>query len=136
MKRALLPLMLLCPALLQAQEATTEITAFGAYRFGGTFEEEESGAEYEVNDSQSFGLIVNFRHKDPTQWEILYSQQRTEAEFQGATPNDAEIDLELHVLQLGGTYQGGILNSLPLSPSSCRRRMISSSEKENRLPSG
>lgn len=105
MKRALLPLMLFFPALLQAQEATTEITAFGAYRFGGTFEEEESGAEYELNDSPSFGLIVNFRHKDPTQWEILYSQQQTEAEFQGGTISDGEVDLDLHVLQLGGTYQ-------------------------------
>ena len=105
MNRALLPLMLLFPALLQAQEATTEITAFGAYRFGGTFEEDESEVEYELNDSPSFGLILNFRHQDPTQWEILYSQQHTEAEFQGGTTPGGEIDIDLHVLQLGGTYQ-------------------------------
>ena len=105
MKRAILSLMLFLPALLQAQEATTEITAFGAYRFGGTFEEEESNASYELNDSPSFGLILNFRHQYPTQWEILYSQQRTEAEFSGATTNDPEVDIDLHVLQLGGTYQ-------------------------------
>jgi opacity protein-like surface antigen len=98
-------LLLLFPALLQAQEATTEITAFGAYRFGGTFEEEESEARYELTDSPSFGLILNFRHKDPTQWEILYSQQQTEAEFSGATVNDPVVDVDLHVLQLGGTYQ-------------------------------
>jgi len=97
--------MLLFPALLQAQEAATEITAFGAYRFGGTFEEDESDASYELNDSPSFGLILNFRHKDPTQWEIFYSQQQTEAEFSGATGNDPEVDIDLHVLQLGGTYQ-------------------------------
>jgi len=105
MTRALFPLLLLFPALLQAQEATTEITAFGAYRFGGTFEEDESDASYELNDSPSFGLILNFRHKDPTQWEIFYSQQQTEAEFSGATGNDPEVDIDLHVLQLGGTYQ-------------------------------
>jgi len=105
MNRVLVTILLLFPALAPAQEATTEITAFGAYRFGGTFEEEESGAEYELNDSPSFGLIVNFRHKDPTQWEILYSQQQTEAEFQGGTASDGEVDLDLHVLQLGGTYQ-------------------------------
>jgi len=105
MTRALFPLLLLLPALLQAQEAATEITAFGAYRFGGTFEEDESDASYELNDSPSFGLILNFRHKDPTQWEIFYSQQRTEAEFSGATVNDPEVDIDLHVLQLGGTYQ-------------------------------
>ena len=105
MTRVLFPLMLLFPALLQAQEAATEITAFGAYRFGGTFEEDESDASYELNDSPSFGLILNLRHKDPTQWEIIYSQQRTEAEFSGAAVNDPEVDIELHVLQLGGTYQ-------------------------------
>ena len=105
MMRVLVPLLLLFPALLQAQEAATEITAFGAYRFGGTFEEDETDASYELNDSPSFGLILNFRHKDPTQWEILYSQQRTEAEFSGATTNDPEVDIDLHVLQLGGTYQ-------------------------------
>ena len=105
MTRVLPPLLLLFPALLQAQEAATEITAFGAYRFGGTFEEDESDASYELNDSPSFGLILNLRHQDPTQWEIFYSQQQTEAEFSGATGNDPEVDIDLHVLQLGGTYQ-------------------------------
>ncbi len=105
MKRLFLISMLLVPVLGQAQEAATEITAFGAYRFGGTFEEETTEAEYELNDSPSFGLILNFRHQDPTQWEILYSQQRTEAEFQEATAIDPEVDIDLHILQLGGTYQ-------------------------------
>jgi hypothetical protein len=105
MKRIIFPLMLLYPALSQAQEAAAEITAFGAYRFGGTFEQEQSEAEYELNDSPSFGLIVNIRHQDPTQWEIFYSQQQTEAEFLGVTTNDPEVDIDLHVLQLGGTYQ-------------------------------
>ena len=105
MTRVLFPLVLLFPALLQAQEAATEITAFGAYRFGGTFEEDATDASYELDDSPSFGLILNLRHKDPTQWEIIYSQQRTEAEFSGATLNDAAVDIDLHVLQLGGTYQ-------------------------------
>ena len=105
MRRVLFAMMLLFPALSQAQEATAEITAFGGYRFGGTFEEEESEARYELKDSPSFGLILNLRHQDPTQWEIFYSQQQTEAEYSGATPNDPEVDVELHVLQLGGTYQ-------------------------------
>ena len=105
MRRVLFATMFLFPALLQAQEAGIELTAFGAYRFGGTFEEEESEARYELNDAPSFGLILNLPHKDPTQWEIFYSQQQTEAEFLGATTNDPEVDIDLHVLQLGGTYQ-------------------------------
>jgi hypothetical protein len=105
MKRVLILSLLVLPAVLQAQEPTAEITAFGAYRFGGTFEEEATEATYELKDSPSFGLILNLRHKDPTQWEIFYSQQQTEAEYSGATPNDPEVDVDLHVLQLGGTYQ-------------------------------
>jgi opacity protein-like surface antigen len=105
MKRALVALMLVLPVFALAQEATTEITAFGAYRFGGTFEDDQSDASYELEDSPSFGLILNIREKDNTQWEIFYSQQQTEAEFLGGTANDPEVDIDLHVLQLGGTYQ-------------------------------
>jgi hypothetical protein len=105
MTRVLLAIFLFYPGLAFADNRFAEITAFGAYRFGGTFEEDESDASYELNDSPSFGLILNLPHKDPTQWEILYSQQRTEADFSGATANDPEVDIELHVLQLGGTYQ-------------------------------
>jgi len=105
MKPTLLAALLFCPAVLQAQEWGAEITPFVGYRFGGTFAEKDSTAEYELSDSSSFGFIVNFRHREPTQWEILYSQQRTEAEFRGAALNDPSVDLDLYVLQLGGTYQ-------------------------------
>ncbi len=82
-----------------------ELTPFGGYRFGGSLELEESPDGYDFNDAASFGLIVNFPHRTNTRWEILYSQQSTEAEFTGVTINDTEIDVDLHVLQLGGTYQ-------------------------------
>ena len=35
----------------------------------------------------------------------MYSKQSTEAEFSGVTPNDALIDVDLQMLQIGGTYQ-------------------------------
>ncbi len=105
MKRAFVLLLLLVPAVLQAQESTTEITAFGAYRFGGTFEEQSTEAEYELNDSSSFGLILNLPDREDTQWEIFYSYQDTEADFQGGTASVPRVDIEQHVLQLGGTYQ-------------------------------
>jgi hypothetical protein len=90
-----------------AQEAPAkfELTPFGGYRFGGTFEIEDSSDSYDFEDSSSFGLILNFPHRANTRWEILYSSQTTEAEFTGATTNDALIDVDLHMLQIGGTYQ-------------------------------
>lgn len=104
MKRYLLVVLLLMPALASAQESGVEITPFVGYRFGGTFESEEPVAEYEMQDSSSFGLLVNFRHKANTQWEILYSQQSSTADYSGAAGPDPEVDVDTHVLQLGGTY--------------------------------
>lgn len=106
MKRYLLAMLILLPALTSAQESGVEITPFAGYRFGGTFESEEATAKYEMQDSSSFGLLLNFRHKGNTQWEILYSQQSSEALYSGTAGPDPLVDAEIHVLQLGGTYQG------------------------------
>ena len=89
----------------QQEDSWFEITPFGAYRFGGSFEITDSTDSYDFEDSASFGLILNFPHRQNTRWEVLYSQQSTEAELQGATTGDPVIDLDLQVLQIGGTYQ-------------------------------
>ena len=104
---ATLLLVLLAPFPIYAQDNALglELTPFGAYRFGGTFSVEESSESYELQDSSSFGLIVNWRHSPDTTWEMLYSKQQSEAEFSSATVNDSLVDIDLQILQLGGTYQ-------------------------------
>ena len=62
-----------------AQSLDTEVTAFGGYRFGGTFNVSDSDAAYELEDATSFGLIWNHRYQGNTQWEIFYSTQDAEA---------------------------------------------------------
>jgi hypothetical protein len=99
-------MLLAVPALASAQDTGTEITPFFGYRFGGTFESEDLSTKYEMQDSSSFGLLLNFRHKGNTQWEILYSQQNSEAQYSGAAGPDPVVDVDIHVLQLGGTYRG------------------------------
>lgn len=90
----------------QQDDSWFELTPFGGYRFGGSFELEATPGSYEFEDAPSFGLILNFPHRADTRWEILYSQQSTDAEFSGADNRfPPVIDLELHVLQIGGTYQ-------------------------------
>lgn len=106
MKRYLPAILILLPALTGAQEAGVEITPFAGYRFGGTFETTDESAEYEMEDSSSFGLILNFRHKNNTQWELFYSQQRSEATFSQMSAIDQLVDVDIHVLQVGGTYVG------------------------------
>jgi hypothetical protein len=102
---ALLGACLSAPAFAQQAPAKFEITPFGGYRFGGSFEIEDSPDSYDFEDSTSYGLILNFPHRANTRWEVLYSKQSTEAEFTGATVNDAVIDVDLQMLQIGGTYQ-------------------------------
>lgn len=104
MKRYLFAVLAFVPALAGAQDSGVEITPFVGYRFGGTFESEEPVAEYEMQDSSSFGLLLNFPHRSNTQWEVLYSQQNSEADYSGMAGPDPEVDVEIHVLQLGGTY--------------------------------
>lgn len=103
--QALLCACLVSTAQAQDHKVKFELTPFGAYRFGGTFEVEDSSGSYKFNDSGSYGLILNVPHRGNTQLEILYSRQATEAEFSAATPNDPVIDIDLQTLQLGGTYQ-------------------------------
>jgi hypothetical protein len=103
--QALLCACLVSTAQAQDREVKFELTPFGGYRFGGTFEVEDSSDSYDFNDSSSFGLILNVPYSSNTQLEILYSKQSTEAEFGGATSNDPVIDIDLQMLQLGGTYQ-------------------------------
>ena len=105
MPRYLLLILSVVPAFAAAQQSATEVTPFAGYRFGGTFENEDATARYELEDSASFGLLVNFPHKTNTQWEILYSQQGSaEALYEGDPGPDPLVDVDIHVLQIGGTY--------------------------------
>lgn len=83
-----------------------ELTPFGAYRFGGSFDLEDSDMGYELADSPSFGVIFNIRQHHNTQWEILYSGQQTDARFSDATIGAPLLDVSQQTLQGGGTYQG------------------------------
>jgi hypothetical protein len=82
-----------------------EITPFGGYRFGGTFDIVDTDDSYEFQDSSSFGLILNLREQHNTQWELLYSSQSTDAESNGAGLAPS-VGIDTHILQVGGTYQG------------------------------
>ena len=102
---ALLLLMAPAPASAQDDSFKVEVTPFAAARFGGTLDVRDSEESWEFDDSSSFGLLVNWRHTGETMWEVLYSKQQTEAEFTAAAPDDESVDIDLQVLQLGGTYQ-------------------------------
>jgi hypothetical protein len=84
-----------------------EITPYGGYRLGGTFDEADSDRSIELDDGNSFGIILNFRQSADTQWEILYSRQETSADTNSLESGDQRLDLSMEYLQAGGTYEGG-----------------------------
>jgi hypothetical protein len=95
-----------CVATVWADDQRIEITPIGGYRLGGTFEIEASDASYEIQRSASLGLIVNLKQRQNTQWELLFSRQTSEAKLESGTDTQPVVDLDLQVLQIGGTYQG------------------------------
>lgn len=100
--------LLATPAFAQTTPGTIELTPYGAYSFGGTFQDEESATKAELQDSGSFGLILDYQRQDNTQIEVIYSLQRTDASV-----NDLTItDVNTHYLQLGGTYQFDEVNKV------------------------
>jgi hypothetical protein len=91
-----------------------ELTPYGAYRFGGEFEGEDTDDGDATNDGQNFelregnatGLIFNIRTNSVnTQWEILYAHQDTQLETEATfTAGAPLLDLDVDYLQFGGTY--------------------------------
>jgi len=81
-----------------------QLTPFVGYRFGGTFEDQETGVDYDLEDSPSLGLILNFPSKGNTEWEIYYSKQSTEVDVAGFVPSENALDMDVEYLQVGGTY--------------------------------
>lgn len=93
------------PALASEDDLGLEITPIGGYRFGGTFQVEDSDTSWDVEDSSSFGLIVNLPHDTNTKYEFVYFDQSSDAELDGVTTGQSIIDLKQRTLQIGGTYQ-------------------------------
>ena len=98
---ALVATLISTPALSQTTPGTIELTPYGAYSFGGTFQDEDSATKVELQDSGNFGLIFDYQKKNNTQIEVIYSLQQTDASVDDATI----ADVNMHYLQLGGTYQ-------------------------------
>lgn len=111
MRYSLIKYARLCTVLVWSAEVTAqevdfnvEITPFGAYRFGGEFEETSGNISIDVDDSSSYGLILNARHSPMTQWEIFYSHQESSADTLGLGLADPVLDVDVDYLHAGGTY--------------------------------
>jgi opacity protein-like surface antigen len=99
----LLALLVLFPAAALANWGVG-ITPFTGYRFGGSFEDNTTGLDLDVDDGESFGLILGLQATQESDYELFYSFQKTELKGEGVLSGEPLFDLDIHYLHIGGTY--------------------------------
>ena len=92
------------PAVAQDNSFRFEITPFTAYRFGGQFDEKGGNGQFELNESDAQGFMLNIKANPNGQYELLYARQDTEVDTQGLFATDSVMDLDVEYFQIGGTY--------------------------------
>jgi hypothetical protein len=81
-----------------------EITPFYGYRFGGEFEDADTGVEYDIRDSPCWGGILDVRWSKVTQLEFYYSRQETELKSDDDLFGSTKLfDLDVDYYHVGGT---------------------------------
>ena len=82
-----------------------QISPFYGYRFGGEFEDADTGARLKFRDSSCWGGVFDIRLSEETQLEFYYSRQETELKRdEGLFASTTLFDLDVDYYHLGGTY--------------------------------
>lgn len=92
------------PAMAQQNSFKFEISPFAAYRIGGQFDDKDGAGEFELDESNAQGIILNGFVGPDAQWEFFYANQDTEVDTRGLFVNDPQIDIDVEYYQFGGTY--------------------------------
>ena len=81
-----------------------EVTPFAGYRFGGDFQDSGTGFGLDINDSESYGVVLGINTSPETQIEFMYSHQPTEIKPTGTFSPTSLTDLDMDYYHLGGSY--------------------------------
>ena len=92
------------PASAQDKQFKFELTPYAAYRLGGQFYEEDGDAEFDIEESDSQGIMLSGLVRANTQWEVLYARQNTDVDTQGLFVGDPLFELDIDTFHVGGTY--------------------------------
>jgi hypothetical protein len=99
----LVALFVLLPALARGDWGV-ELTPFAGFRLGGDFTDNTTGLDLDVDEGESFGLILGLQATHESDYELFYSLQRTELEGEEILSGDTVFELDIHYLHIGGTY--------------------------------
>lgn len=103
-------LQVVCLALLTstsalAEQYGVEITPFGGYQFGGDFDDIETGADLELDETSAYGLMVDVDLDWERQVEVYFSRQETELQVEsGEFPSSRLFDVDVSYYHVGGIY--------------------------------
>ncbi|MEM8960339.1 MAG: outer membrane beta-barrel protein [Acidobacteriota bacterium] len=103
------------PITAMAQTNSVEITPFAGYRLGGEFSGYDDFRDdffdlgLEIEDGESFGVIVGFPINRDFQIEVFWSRQESELIFDGGLfdPEELVFELDTEYLHGGFLYQWG-----------------------------
>ena len=101
---ALLPLSLCLPWPSLAATPIVEVVPMVGYRSSGSFEDPDTGESIDLDESSSYGIILNVDHDANTQWEFMLSHQATELQTGSLFVGDGRFDLDVTYFSAGGIY--------------------------------
>jgi hypothetical protein len=81
-----------------------EISPFIGQRYGGSFEDANTGSTFEVADATSYGVILDFDLDRDRQIEVYLSRQDTRLTTSGTFTGDPLFDLTVDYYHIGGVY--------------------------------
>jgi len=99
-----LALLAAAPVAAQPVYSRFEITPFAAYRIGGTFQDEDTAQDYELDENGGYGITLNMLADANTQYEFTWSRQTTDLDLSGLDGFNDSFGLDVDYYQLGGTY--------------------------------
>lgn len=87
-----------------AEAQQFELTPFGGWRFGGGFADLDTGADYELENAVSYGLILGipWKAEDRSFLELVWSRQPTSVGILSADGSQFDLDLDIDYLHIGG----------------------------------
>jgi hypothetical protein len=84
---------------------TIEFTPFYGYALGGGLEDADTGAKFEIDDSVSYGGMLDIYLSELTQLEFFFSRQETELRSdEGLFAGQTIFELDVDYYHVGGTY--------------------------------
>ena len=81
------------------------ITAFTGYRFGGEFEDINTGSELKLSEEQTYGIILDWQMASGDIMEFYYSRQPSSLLASGPITPGALFDIDVEYYHLGGKYR-------------------------------